>query len=163
MFSFWKSNPPIVEKPVIEPIPLSNYDRKLIVERDKSSFFYRKRYEYNDRRTGGLICYIQYGPRSGQIGLIRVHNHLLYRRGLGMQMLLNAINDIIHHKKATEIWAFTNKDHPFWSNIFSGMFAYREPAHPSITGPGVFVSLKKLKAEHPDYFDGSKYQDYIDQ
>lgn len=103
---------------------------------------------YYDNHNIGHITYKQ---NIGQIGLIIVDD--AYRRhGLGRHLLVQAIKDI---KKTgyKEVWAVTNLDHSFWSNIsFQNSsnnepkkFIWREPVHNSVTSPGYYMDLSNLR------------------
>lgn len=84
------------------------------------------------------IGYMSTRPFNGQIGIIRLDSN--YRGiGIGHQLLKAAYDDIISDDRATNMWAVTMKDHPFWRNI-PGM-QWTEPAHHSVTGNGYSVSL----------------------
>ena len=91
----------------------------------------------NDKHVG----YISYRAGVGQIGLFFLEKSY-QNRGLGKQILLQVIDDIKKHN-ATEIWAVTRQDHPFWSNVFNKSFKWYESTqlHPSVTGSGYKMKI----------------------
>lgn len=84
------------------------------------------------------IGYMSVCPSTGQIQLIRLVPK--YRgMGIGRQLISVAYHDFIKDGTATELWAVTMEDHPFWSKL-PGM-SWMDPAHSSVTGHGYSVSL----------------------
>jgi len=113
---------------------------------------YQNKY-FMDKKTGGImleyynqdikIGYIRYYINTGQIGLFFILKEY-QKRGLGKQILSKVIKEL-QDNNCDEIWVVTLKDHQFWSNVYNKSFSYREPAHPSVTGDGYFMDLKKNK------------------
>src|SRR5437868_4133165 len=93
--------------------------------------------KYTDKITNEWICNINYRIHTGQIGLLFVNN-LYQRKGLGTEMLTNAIKDICNRSNVSNIWAVTTNNHPYWNNVkINGQkFHSKPPAHPSVTGSG---------------------------
>jgi hypothetical protein len=80
------------------------------------------------------IAYIAYRMSTGQIGLFDVKEK--YRnKGLGKDLLKLAINKLL--KTTLYVWVVSNKNNPFWENVFSKSFRYTYmPPHTSVTGSG---------------------------
>ena len=93
-----------------------------------------------DKHDGHQIGFIQYNPRSGQIGLLFINDKKYMRCGLGTQLLILGINHMKKHN-TKEVWAVTKDNHPYWSNIMN--FLPRDPAHSSVTGNGYYMSLSE--------------------
>jgi hypothetical protein len=88
------------------------------------------------------IAYITYRMSTGQIGLINVKEQ--YRnKGLGKDMLKMAINKLL--KTNTYVWAVSNKNNPFWENVFSKSFRYTYRPHTSVTGSGYSLDVDKWR------------------
>jgi hypothetical protein len=95
--------------------------------------------EYYDKDI--KIGYIRYYVNTGQIGLFFIQKEY-QNRDLGKQILSKVIKEL-QDNNCDEIWAVTSKYHLFWSNVYNKSFSYRNPAHPSVTGDGYFIDLKK--------------------
>jgi GNAT superfamily N-acetyltransferase len=100
---------------------------------------------YNDKITGDWVANINYRIKSGQIGLLFVDSKY-HRRGLGREILTNAISHIREVSPETRtVWAITSDNHSFWSQIeIDGKKFYHRPSrqvHQSVTGSGYVYDL----------------------
>lgn len=135
----------IVQKPT--PLFLKDFKQEKVMKDDfwnkipNSEFridFYDK---LNKEQYAG---YISYRAGVGQVGLFVLEPE--YRnRGLGKQILTQTIK---HMKEfnATDIWAITTDNHPFWSNVYNKSFEFHEMGnvHPSVTGSGFKMKLNEI-------------------
>jgi hypothetical protein len=133
-----------------EPLKLSNFKQERIVTDDT----------YNGHQIGSVkiryydndlhVATLSYQKCNGQIGLLFVHCKEYSNRGLGKQMLRQAIyeltNDNEINPNVDEIWAVSSRKN-FWSNVFNKSFKARTPAHPSVTGSGFFMKIIDLPKE----------------
>jgi len=92
---------------------------------------------YNNKDA--KIGYIRYYITTGQIGLFFIDDEY-QNRGLGKQILSKVIKEL-KTNQCEEVWAVSTNDHTFWSNVYNKSFAHRNPAHPSVTGPGYIMKL----------------------
>lgn len=128
-------------------LDLSNFSVNRVMQNDDWNHVLNSQVllRYHDQKNKHIAT-ISYRLQSGQIGLLFVHDDKLKGCGLGKQMLKNAIDEIKNKNQINpnvkEIWAVTNND-AFFSNVFGKSFTKREPAHPSVTGSGYFMSIDK--------------------
>ena len=92
---------------------------------------------YNNKDA--KIGYIRYYITTGQIGLFFIDDEY-QNRGLGKQILSKVIKEL-EANQCEEVWAVSTDNHTFWSNVYNKSFAHRNPAHPSVTGPGYIMKL----------------------
>jgi hypothetical protein len=92
---------------------------------DQFSVEYDRRVHKKYYLDSKMICDIEYGLHSGNIGHISVMEKY-QRKYLGRQMLIMAIKDIKNLMYAKEIYAFTIENHSFWTGIFNGIFKLNE-------------------------------------
>ena len=97
--------------------------------------------EYYDNTES--IAYIRYYVTTRQVGLFFIKTKY-QNRGLGKQILSKVIKEM-RENNCDELWAVTSKNHTFWSNVYNKSFEFRDPAHPSVTGDGYVLDLKKFK------------------
>ena len=102
---------------------------------------YRKDFYFYDGEATpiGDICY---SLQRGQIGLLWLDENYRHQ-GIGKQMLTTAVVNIKNFGTSKEVFAFTCKDHPFWSNVYNKAFSWREMGqlHWSITGHGYIMYI----------------------
>lgn len=84
------------------------------------------------------IAMINYRPNVGQIGKLFVFDENNRHRGLGKQMVMNAAREM-RNNGTKEIWGVSTRD-------FSTVFTPRDPAHPSVDGPGYFMNFEQFIA-----------------
>lgn len=157
----WTMSKPLHLSKVLSPLTLSNFHEVRFVEKDIWNghengeiclSYYTDKSKVPEPRTQVLdehrrydnvkyngIGYIQYRKNVGQVGLIRLDDEFRGRT-LGKQMLDKAIAEM-RESGATEVWAVTSKNHPFWSNVYNQSFTWRNPAHSSVTGHGYYMKL----------------------
>lgn len=100
-----------------------------------------KAYQLYDQEVN--IGCITYNLETGQIGYIWLDEE--YRgHTLGRQMFNHAIKDVSNAGQSKTMFAFTSKDHEFWSKLPASVF--KDPADESITGPGYSINIQ-------DYYD----------
>jgi N-acetylglutamate synthase-like GNAT family acetyltransferase len=105
------------------PLKLSDYDYRITSEYNVKNITY---YDMKGKEIG----YIEYKPYIGKICLFFITNPKYRNRGLGQQILNNALDDIKCH--GTErAWLVTNKcPHMFWE---MNQFTYTKSPDPSVT------------------------------
>jgi len=106
-------------------LQLDTLDKRRFEHNDQFSAEYDRRVHKKYYLKNILVCNIEYGLHSGNIGHINVEKPY-QRRKLGQQMLSMAIQDIKNMMYATDIYAFTSNGHPFWTGVFGGKFKFDE-------------------------------------
>lgn len=114
-------------------------DKNLIKERDDVEKIAHK-----------SIGYVSYKNKTGQIGLFFI-NKDYQNLGLGKQILLNIINELVVDDKEKQIWTITTESHPFWSNVFEKSFEFALRPHNSVTGSGYLLNQNKFNKYKIEY------------
>lgn len=118
---------------------INNIDKNLIKDRDDVEKIAHK-----------SIGYVSYKNKTGQIGLFFI-NKDYQNLGLGKQILLNIINELVVDDKEKNIWAIATKSHPFWSNVFKQSFDFTSRPHDSVTGSGYLLNQNKFNKYKIEY------------
>lgn len=109
---------------------LSNFKQNIIIKNNMTNIFK----EYTDDNIidepinlsdsyyqSNVVGNIYYNINTGQVEILYVSKK--YRnKGLGKQMLSDAIYDIKKHN--TQIWCNASKNHDFWNNVYNKSFKY---------------------------------------
>lgn len=111
--------------------------------------FFEKKISYNDLvkkvvtngnckrinyyKNDELISYVDYRPHNGQIGFLYIIEEKHRNNKIGLNMLLDAMNDI---NPNCPIFAVTSKTNPFWSKLPFFKYYEERQLHVSITGDG---------------------------
>ncbi len=108
---------------------LTNFKQTIIVKNNMTNIF--KEYTndnieeinnlYDPYYKSNIVGNIYYNISTGQVEILYVSKK--YRnKGLGKQMLSDAIYDIKQQNKI--IWCTASKNHDFWNNVYNKSFNY---------------------------------------
>jgi ribosomal protein S18 acetylase RimI-like enzyme len=111
---------------------LNNFKQTITIKNNMTNIF--KEYKMEDSINvinnnlsdpyyqSNLIGYIYYNIHIGKVDILYVSTK--YRnKGLGKQMLSDAINDMKNHN-LKEVWCTASKNHEFWNNVYNKSFTF---------------------------------------
>jgi GNAT superfamily N-acetyltransferase len=134
-----------------QPLQLANFEER-VTTYDLAHIWHGKvRWTYYTRDKPPVGAgYIQFTPHTGNVGLFYVFEGFK-QRGLGKQILANAVFAIAHAQKkrpasqrVQSVWASTTVNHPFWGSVWGGVFAQACPIDASTSSAGFRADIPTL-------------------